>query len=93
MENDASQQTQASEDMDQQIAESGGDSGRPAAQPDEKRGRQCHQLPEQKKGQEVPGENRPERGPCVRQRCHVLRVIVHVERIDHADERHQREDV
>ena len=50
-------------------------------------------LEEQKKGEEVSGENRSKRSPGVGQRCHVLCVIVHVERIDHADERHQREDV
>ena len=69
--------------MDQQVAESGGDGGRLAAQPDEQRGRQRHQLPEQEKGQEVARERDAERAPCVRQRRHVLRIVVHVERVDH----------
>ena len=64
VEHDPSEQAQAAEDMDQKVAEAGGDSGRFAAQPDEERRRNRHQLPEHEKREEVAANVTPSAAPA-----------------------------
>jgi hypothetical protein len=93
VEDNPAEQTQASEYVNQDVAKAGGDSARLAAQPDEERCRHRHELPEQKQRQEISGEGSSKRSTRVRQRSDVLRVVVHVKRVDHPDERDDGEDV
>ena len=78
--------------MNEKVAKSGSDSSPLAAQPHDERGRQRHQLPKEEQRQKVPGKDRAQRSTCVTRCRYMLRVIVHVDGVDHPDERQQRED-
>ncbi len=92
MENDATQQGDAAGDMDHEIPEPGADRLLAALGEDQIGRGKRHTFPEQEQGQVVAGEHHAERAADVDERRHMLAGARQVQRVDHADQRHDGEN-
>ncbi len=77
--------------MKQEIAETGLDRFFPLPVPDEKDGREGHDLPEDEEGKVIAGEDRPQGAPHIEETGHVVPVFLPVQGIEGAQEGHDDE--
>ena len=90
---DPGQEQQAAENMHQQIAVPGGRGSGGLAGPDQKHRSEGHHFPEDEDGQVIAGEGHPQGTADVKAGGHGLAVVLHVETVEEAQERHEGEDV
>lgn len=92
MGNDAAEQDDAAGDMDHEIAEPGPDRRPATLREDQIGGSERHALPEQVEGQVVTGKHHAKRAADIDECRHVLAGIRQMQRVDHADQRHDGEN-
>ena len=92
MHEDTREQERAAEDVNEQVAIARTRRALRSALPNQKERRDRHELPEQEQGRPVSREHHAERGARVDESGYMLPGAVVMERIQDADESHERED-
>ena len=85
MDHDARQQTQTACRMNQQVSVSRTQCGFCATGPDQKNGAYGQHFPENEKAEEITGKNRPQSASRVKEPCHHLKIVFHMEGVKDGD--------